>query len=372
MIDKVLFSKDSSKNHFIALDGLRGIAVLYVLLSHLSNAGINFIGFLNFQQTGKYGVYLFFVLSSYLLDKQIAHVLYNQKSNRLYWKNYFFRRFMRIYPLFALALLINYFLTVNHIDSIRITKSDILPHLALQKGTSIFWSIPVEFKYYFVSPLIMLSFHHFLRWNFKRIMFAITFIALCSLYAESQLHFSETSLIRYLPIFLVGTTLATFEVLKKNSLEEIGRGHKKWIGIAGIIAFSIVLLTSRRYLEFIFGRSIEYSFFLSYKMYLGYAILWGIVLFSIRYGEGPLKKFLSIKLIRLFGILSFSAYLFHMPILLYIKKVQIPILDNQFQVVLFFVLTLGISFIIYISIERPISWLRIRSKDSVEMKTKVA
>ena len=55
--------------HFAALDGLRGIAVLMVVLSHLSLLQLNPFP-VDFAGTGKCGVYLFFVLSAFLLTYQ--------------------------------------------------------------------------------------------------------------------------------------------------------------------------------------------------------------------------------------------------------------------------------------------------------------
>ena len=53
-----------------SLDGLRGFAVLLVLLSHMSLVGINLVPGLDFAGIGKAGVYLFFVLSAFLLTWQ--------------------------------------------------------------------------------------------------------------------------------------------------------------------------------------------------------------------------------------------------------------------------------------------------------------
>jgi hypothetical protein len=67
-LERLFFDKTSSTNlQFGSLDGLRGIAVLFVVLSHLSNAGFNLTPVLNFAGSGKYGVFLFFVLSAFLL-----------------------------------------------------------------------------------------------------------------------------------------------------------------------------------------------------------------------------------------------------------------------------------------------------------------
>ena len=70
-IKNILFPNDYKKDHFKALDGLRGFAVLLVLLSHTSNGKAYMLPGFNFSSMGKVGVYLFFVLSAYLLDRQI-------------------------------------------------------------------------------------------------------------------------------------------------------------------------------------------------------------------------------------------------------------------------------------------------------------
>jgi peptidoglycan/LPS O-acetylase OafA/YrhL len=59
------------KGHNMSLDGLRGIAVLFVLLSHASNMNVYLRPFIRFEHTGKARVYVFFLVSAYLLDKQI-------------------------------------------------------------------------------------------------------------------------------------------------------------------------------------------------------------------------------------------------------------------------------------------------------------
>lgn len=123
-----------------------------MLLSHSGNAKIFLHESLDFHGIGKTGVYLFFVLSAYLLDRQIALALMTNSSNIYYWKNYFLRRFLRIYPLFFISLIIHWLFTVFGIKTVIDNLSDIPLHLLLLKGESVFWSIPVEFKYYFLSP----------------------------------------------------------------------------------------------------------------------------------------------------------------------------------------------------------------------------
>ena len=58
--------------HLNALDGLRGLAVLVVLASHFSSAGLFPRPALH--GVGKSGVYLFFVLSAFLLVRNLLRL----------------------------------------------------------------------------------------------------------------------------------------------------------------------------------------------------------------------------------------------------------------------------------------------------------
>src|SRR5258706_16445945 len=87
--------KERNKEHYPALTGLRGIAILLVVLSH----NFKFISFLNY---GWLGVDLFFVLSGFL----ITDILLNTKNNRNYYKNFYARMVLRIFPVYYLSFLL--------------------------------------------------------------------------------------------------------------------------------------------------------------------------------------------------------------------------------------------------------------------------
>ena len=90
------------------LDGLRGLAILLVLLLHftmyggtLAAAGIG--GFVHrFALAGWIGVDLFFVLSGFL----ITGILYDAKGGERYFRNFYARRILRIFPLYYGALVV--------------------------------------------------------------------------------------------------------------------------------------------------------------------------------------------------------------------------------------------------------------------------
>ncbi|HVX00459.1 MAG TPA: acyltransferase [Candidatus Babeliaceae bacterium] len=81
-----------------SLDGLRGIAVISVILYHC-------FPFLVVTKIGWIGVDLFFVLSGFL----ITGILYDTKSTPKYYVNFILRRVLRIFPLYYFVLLLIFF-----------------------------------------------------------------------------------------------------------------------------------------------------------------------------------------------------------------------------------------------------------------------
>src|SRR6266496_5976018 len=90
---------NTNKHFYPALDGLRGIAILLVVLLH------NF-GFMNYFFFGWLGVDLFFVLSGFL----ITNILLNTLGQPNFLRNFYIRRVLRIFPLYYLILIICLFI----------------------------------------------------------------------------------------------------------------------------------------------------------------------------------------------------------------------------------------------------------------------
>lgn len=87
----------------------------------------------------------------------ISKAFINIKTNLKYWLNYALRRFLRIYPLFFISLIIYFVLFKVGIVNDFITDFKIIKdHLFLTKAYAMYWSIGVEFKYYVISPFILL------------------------------------------------------------------------------------------------------------------------------------------------------------------------------------------------------------------------
>lgn len=95
-----LTEKPEIDGHIPALDGVRGLAILVVMIGHFN---IGFYPVYGWErslktliETGWWGVDLFFVLSGFL----ITGILLDAKGSSHYFRNFYVRRVLRIFPLY--------------------------------------------------------------------------------------------------------------------------------------------------------------------------------------------------------------------------------------------------------------------------------
>lgn len=136
---------DRAAGHVPAADGVRGLACLLVLALH---AVVIFFPATTIFLAGtpKYGVWLFFVLSAFLLTIRFAQTGFSPRAIVAYaWS-----RSLRIVPLYLLAVCVYYIFGSAGIDS----ASDLKKALLMQAGYAHLWTVPVEFKFYAALPVL--------------------------------------------------------------------------------------------------------------------------------------------------------------------------------------------------------------------------
>ena len=163
--------------HLPALDGVRGIAILLVMIFHFSMYGHGLMPsalvidrlYYRLASAGWIGVDLFFVLSGFL----ITGILHDARQGPHYFRNFYARRTLRIFPLYYGVLLL--FLVVlpwllpehgawqgldrdaawywTYLFNVRVAYQGWPDVPALGH----FWSLAVEEQFYLVWPCIVLG-----------------------------------------------------------------------------------------------------------------------------------------------------------------------------------------------------------------------
>jgi peptidoglycan/LPS O-acetylase OafA/YrhL len=165
--------------HVPVLDGLRGVAILMVLFCHAASINPKLYGtdrlptFLHVvQKVAGYcwtGVDLFFVLSGFL----ITGILIKTRVNTGYFRNFYARRVLRIFPLYYLAITLFLFVipllfvdfNEQYYRYIRYSKAIYyfyLQNMLVNSTPSVpqilmapLWSLAVEEHYYLVWPVLV-------------------------------------------------------------------------------------------------------------------------------------------------------------------------------------------------------------------------
>lgn len=300
-------------DHLDALDGLRGLAVLIVLGSHLSNAGL--LPTPGLAGSGKSGVYLFFVLSAFLLTRALLQRPPTAFGDGRLWADYALRRVLRIWPLYLVLLVTSWVLTATQgkwhyvLDSAALWR-----HLTLQEGQSVLWSIPVEFTFYLWLPLLAfaLACMQARRWP----LWAEGGVALLALAAATWLwppaeaQINDVRLGPYLVVFLCGAFAAQLDHRMRESSTPPRQGV--WV-LAGLAGLAACVLAVPSVWAVAMGRAFDPS--VSHTWFVWFGVAWSLLLLGVLHGPHWLRApFASVPL-RLVGVVSFSAYLWHMPVL---------------------------------------------------------
>lgn len=363
-----------AKFYIKSLDGLRGLAVILVFLFHFGRLSFISLGF----EAGWIGVQLFFVLSGYL----ITRILLEQKEVGLstYLKKFYWRRGLRIFPLYFgyLVILTALFLFIaipENFSSIAIYLFSYTYNFSvLSIGPQVnrlfthLWSLCVEEQFYIVWPFII----YFLSVRQTKILIV------------SLLFFSPT--VRFILFeFLVnngkdnetiGTSIYWFPLSHfdafaigggVNFVKErlLGLRAAKWIIflllislIAGALNY-FTLMKGNLVSASSFGYSIHETRNLQFIW--SYSILNFLFASIIWYLTSSTNQFFSWTPLVSLGRISYGIYLFHFPIMGILTKVYPKAIINEWiTLMIYFLITVVAAWGSYIFYETR--FLRLKSE----------
>jgi peptidoglycan/LPS O-acetylase OafA/YrhL len=151
-----------NKEQYGGLDFLRTIAILMVFIFHYQGGDFNDL-FLGIKDFGWTGVDLFFVLSGFLIAKQLFAEA--NTSNKISIKKFYIKRAFRILPAYFFILAIYYFVPIFRESPVL---SPLYRYLTFTQNIGLnprinnafthCWSLCVEEQFYILFPLILLLF----------------------------------------------------------------------------------------------------------------------------------------------------------------------------------------------------------------------
>jgi len=317
----------SRLGHIPALDGVRGVAILLVLINHFSpekNYG-NILAKIFQPITGNMvvGVDLFFVLSGFL----ITGILLRSRSSEHYFRNFYSRRALRIFPLyyFVLILLLIGLHTIPSWEKLT-TLRDAWPwywfygtnYLICRTGFAFldhaqvslghFWSLAVEEHFYLFWPLMvwLLSDR-----GLVRLCVALIVIApVCRAYAVVS---GENPLVPYvatqcrMDCLALGALLAV--LIQRRSARELLRSFQ-WVGLFSAAAAIVCFALDGRVIG-----SIHLGKPIAVISYTFIAFAWAAFLLLSLQTAGVANRILSQRWLRFFGVYSYGMYIYHRLIL---------------------------------------------------------
>lgn len=312
------------------LDGLRGIAILLVLLRHAAHPIVEQRGeilpiggwdiavpLLN----GWMGVDLFFVLSGFLITHHLLR-RWPETFSLSFGLRYWAKRVLRTFPAFYAAVLVALFgvipLFAPEVDDVTYTVA--VHGLFMQDylGSDLvaaFWSLGVEEKFYLLCPLVLCWLRRrTLKWGIAVLIFlALLPVALRVMTVIS----SEALLINYKAFFW--TVRSPFH-LAMDGL---------WIGVICALIFNNTNLSLRgndRLARILCNTSLTFLaiamlpvawfdalYFLPSVVVLNLiSFAFGGLLLSVCIGETSISRFLRTMWLRILSVLSYSVYLVHL------------------------------------------------------------
>lgn len=315
--------------HIPALDGLRGLAIILVMLHHFSLYGdikptldIDKL-ITKITYAGWFGVDLFFVLSGFL----ITGILLDTKESKSYFRNFYMRRILRIFPLYYSVLII-FFLVIPKIAVISPEYQSLLNNQAwywsylanvliglngwsAYYGIDHFWSLAVEEQFYLFWPLVV---YFCQRRTLLKLCIVIIVISLITRIGLGMVDYRLAAYVltpARMDALAVGAFIAL--AIRGSSLDRLNLFRWAW-PMAGICGLAILAIFIRKQSLEPGNASVYTAGFSLLALFFG-----AILIISLTCSPGALLgKFLGSPSMRFFGKYSYALYVFHHFIAIYL------------------------------------------------------
>ena len=359
------------------IDGLRAIAVIFVILYHaqitiFDDPQITLFGYHTIFGYplfwgGFIGVDIFFVISGYLITSIILKEL--KATGTFSFKHFYERRVRRILPALLFVILASlpfawvYLLPSILVDfsksilySLGFSSNFYFHYTGLQYGAENglsraflhTWSLSVEEQFYILFPIILIMIFRYFRKYLLTILVLGLILSLQLADWGSKQYPSASFYLLHTRMWelLAGSILAYFEITT---------GHRSKNKTLNLILPSIGLFLIGHSILF-FNDEMFHPSFYTLSTIIGVCL---IIWFSNK--NELITKILSTKLFIGIGLISYSLYLWHYPIFVFAARLNISD-GNIFIKLLICVFILTLSIMSYYLIEKPFRETKIKFK----------
>lgn len=295
------------------IDGLRAFAIIAVIVFHFCGSLL---------PSGYVGVDVFFVISGFLITKII---LKNQAQNNFSFTEFYLRRIRRIFPALFAMLFCSFLLGLLILtsgDMMWFTKglsfaSLQISNLFFQRNVDYFnegrnfepllhtWSLGVEEQFYLLMPLVIVIFSRFAK-NKNLPLYALVGLSLASLCASQYLVFANQK-VAFFSLFSRFWELGVGCLAAFANANKLSNRTNNLLGCLGAELLVISLFAIKQS---------NFPGFVALAPCLGAAL----VIFTGESRQTLTAKFFSNKILVFIGKISYSLYLWHLPVLVFYKE----------------------------------------------------